>query len=487
MLSIRWLIVVLCLSSAAFAQSSPTSDPAELARQTLAAIDVFAEHHIAAPPRQEIVRQMIFGIRQSAKLDMPLGLGSRITGLTQDKDFRELLTGEWEQVQAALLADEAQESAETIMLRTLQSLLFAAPGSNAISESDAHRVEEQLAANRYVGIGIAIGGASDAEPPRMLQVFPSGPAHAAGARQGDAILEIDGVSTDGLTLAEVVQALRGEDGTEVELLLQQKVEVPRRYTVTRGVVPINHTHHERVDRDGLAIEVIRFDAITPATVSDLRKIEQEWTAPPDAVLLDLQMSAFDLHHGVLLADALLDGGTIGQLLTIEGSRSFDASRQTLFAGIPLFAIVSGSTSGALEWVAAALQDQGRATIVGQQSPGQPFVSESFDVPGTNLVLTLTTGVLQRGDGRALVNWGPARDRRAPAVVVRRDREADDNVAPPPHEGGVNPKRTIALRSQRPVQEEFAGQEMFGGPVTIEAAIDAILPLLKSDSDAPETE
>jgi C-terminal peptidase prc len=485
MLSIRWLPVVLCLSTAAFAQSSPTSNPAELARQTLAAIDVFAEHHIVAPPRQEIVRQVIFAMREAAKLERPLGLGPRLGKLSSDEEFLALLPQEWEQVQAALLADKENEAAGTVMLRSLQSVLLAAPGRNAISGSDAHRVQEQLAANRYVGIGIAIGGARDGEPPRMLQVFPAGPAHAAGAKQQDAILEVDGKSTEGLSLAAVVQALRGLEGTEVELLLQQNDEAPRRYTVNRGVVPIPHTFHERVDREGIAIEVIRFNLITPATVSDLRKIEQEWTSPPDAILLDLQRDSHDLHHGVLLADALLDGGAIGRLVTADGSRSFEAGREALFADIPLFVIVSGTTSGALEWVAAALQDQGRATVIGQPTAGQAFVSESFDVPGTNLVLTLATGVLQRADGRNLVEWESSRQVPHPAVHVRLRDGTTDKILSPAREGPVVPVRTIATPSQRPTQSEFAGREFIGGPVGIEAAIKAILPLLNATKPAPE--
>jgi C-terminal peptidase prc len=487
MLSIRWLPVVLCLSPPAFAQPSQTTEPADLARQTLAAIDIFAEHHIAAPPRQEIVRQMIFAMRRAAKLERPLGLGPRLGKLSSDEEFLELLTQEWEQVRAALLAVEESESAETVMVRSLQSLLFAAPGRNAISGSEVHRAEQQLAANRYVGIGIQLVGGRNGEPPRMVQVFPAGPAHAAGGKVGDVIVEIDGISTDGMTLVEVVRALRGPEGTEVELLLQQGAEEPRRYTITRGVVPIQHTFHERVDREGIAIEVIRFNLITPATVSDLRKIEQEWTSPPDAVLIDLQRGADDLHHGVLLADALLDGGEIGRLVTADGSRSFEAGREALFADIPLFVIVSGTTSGALEWVAAALQDQGRATVIGQPTAGQAFVSESFDVPGTNLVLTLATGVLQRADGRDLVEWESSRQVPHPAVHVRLRDGTTDKILSPAREGPVVPVRTIATPSQRPTQSEFAGREFIGGPVTVEAVIEVILPLLNAGDDAPESD
>ena len=533
------IIAAVCLASSVVSADDDAARKARrLTGQTLAVIDVVSEHSVAAPPRQELVRQIVAAVRREAKLDPPLDLGRRLSEMTDDAEFRELLQSEWKTVIDALAAEqesrqrmaeqiqkdanldqpagqgsllsliesdpESREELKTqlskavsslsekqpnreqsILAQAISSLLATAPGRNQLMQQEQHRVESQLAANRYVGIGIQIAGGGEKRP-SMPKVFPGGPAHQAGALDGDVILEIDGVSTEGETLVEIVQRLRGHKGTDVEVVLQQKEEEPRTYTMTRGVVPIQHTHVERRQIGDATVDVIRFDTITTATVSDLRKIEAEWDTPPTAVLLDLQVANFDLHHATLLADALIDGGKLGTLRTSHGSREMTASREALFARTRLFVVVSPFTTGTTEWVAAALQDSGRATVIGQQTPGQPYVSEPFDVPGTDWVLLLSSGILERADGRRLIRTSLPVERQIamlqhmpranPAAAFKRTNQ---------HDGGVVPVREI-----KPSSPKAGGRGPNPVPtrgIPVDDALKAISSLLDSQDDPPETE
>lgn len=251
---------------------------------------------------------------------------------------------------------------------------------------------------------------------------------------------------------------------------------------------MKHTHSQRHTENGKTIDVIQFDRFTSATVSDLRQFELDWTKPPDAILLNLQQTGFELHLGVLLADALLDGGTIGQVLTATGNRTYEASRSALFADIPLFVLIDPSTSGICEWVAAALQDQGRATIVGQQSAGQPFVSEPFEVPELNSVMTLTTGLLKRADGRQLVRTTSPGQRVDPVVFTQRKGAPPSAGTLPLHDGGVMPVRMITSNRQEAVQMPFgSGRPFNAGLVTLEDTLAIILPLIPTSAAPAETD
>ena len=74
---------------------------------------------------------------------------------------------------------------------------------------------EGAAANRYVGTGIQIKKSAKEALPEIVLAFPNGPARKAGGKNGDLILEIDGVSTEGLTLGEVVDRIAHEGAREV--------------------------------------------------------------------------------------------------------------------------------------------------------------------------------------------------------------------------------------------------------------------------------
>ena len=136
------------------------------------------------------------------------------------------------------------------------------------------------------------------------------------------------------------------------------------------------------------------------------------------MILDLRgptMHAKAVHPAVLLADCLLERGVIGRVRTAQGEVTYQADSDALFRGWPIVALVDPSTSGTAEWLAAALQDNRRAVIVGSPTRGArrviptngDAVELSADVRSRVPVgdgswsIELTTGRLERGDGRLL--------------------------------------------------------------------------------------
>ena len=126
-----------------------------------------------------------------------------------------------------------------------------------------------------------------------------------------------------------------------------------------------------------------------------------------------------MHHAVLLADALLDAGSIGRVRTQQRVRDFQASRDCLFNDMPLAILVSRDTSGTAEWLAAALQDNHRAIIVGTPTAGQGYAKSGVPLPDTDFVLVLATGLLQRADGRLLYGPRSGRMNSSQRLIVPR--------------------------------------------------------------------
>src|SRR5262249_40948978 len=154
----------------------------------------------------------------------------------------------------------------------------------------------------------------------IMVPFRGGPAHKAGARVNDLILSVDGASTEGKTIAQVVEMIRGEEGTEVTFTVRQpKSDEKRDLRMTRGVVPFEHIAGYRPGRKDLwefrikpdeAIGYAHVNSITTSIVHELRDLEKQLRKEEiRALILDLRYSVgYRMQHALLAADALLDGG-----------------------------------------------------------------------------------------------------------------------------------------------------------------------------------
>ncbi len=389
--------------------------------------DLILQHHIDPPTRQQM---LLMGLKAALKRDgqsASQSLSRKISTLADD----ELV---------AFIDEAAAESSlplehfEAYLLDGIASSVFAAK----IIASDELKVEEQLKSNRYVGVGIALAHDGDRGLPSITMVFPKGPAHGAGARDQDLILEVDGTDTHKMPLAEVVQLLRGPEGTAVTIVVRQpEADESRTLEMARGVVPINTITKSGTYKIGGAVPVsyVQIGTLRSSTLHELRQAEQEMREEgTQAVILDLRNANGGRHHdSLLVADALLDGGIIGRVGTSAGSREYAAQPECLFKDWPMAVMVNGDTSGGAEWIAAALQDNGRAIVFGQPSAGAGYVEESFPIRGRNASLQLVTGTLQRADGTSLVTGIPREQLRIPrssaaALDRARVRVVPDNPA-----------------------------------------------------------
>jgi carboxyl-terminal processing protease len=229
----------------------------------------------------------------------------------------------------------------------------------------------------------------------VSQLAAGGPAERAGVHVGDVVLAIDGRPTGSLPAPDAAGALRGKVGSTVRLLLSQDGE-RRTVTVTRAVVVGMGVTADMVSSSVGRIVVPAFTQGTGRQVRDsLRALKGQQTT---GVVLDLRGNPGGLlSEAVETASAFLAGGEV-----VTYARRDEPAQKLDVVGpgdatLPLVVLVDGSTASAAEVVAGALQDRGRAVVVGARTFGKGTVQEPHRLPdGSSLALTVARYTLPSG-------------------------------------------------------------------------------------------
>ena len=215
----------------------------------------------------------------------------------------------------------------------------------------------------------------------IITPFSGSPAEAAGIRAGDVVRSVDGESTDGWTVAQAVQRIRGADGTDVVLGIERSDGNTEDVTITRGtiVIPTVFTHPLE-DGNGDAVDnlaYIELQQFTDQAVRDLSdKLQEVIDGGAQGIILDLRRNpGGGLEATVQTADLFLDDGVI----ITEVSRSGDEKTTSAQPGgvatdIPVVVLVGPGSASGSEVLACALRDNGRATLVGDTTFGKGSVN-----------------------------------------------------------------------------------------------------------------
>lgn len=294
-------------------------------------------------------------------------------------------------VQAASGASEAIAKAgtEKIQQSILSSALSSLDGfSRYVAPSDAR--EGRAMRNGYGGIGITVQQVQGQL--KVVSVMPGTPAETAGLRADDAIIRIAGQPISGLELREIVQQLRGPEGSRVILsVARAPATQPMDVTVVRKhIIPVAALY--RREGNIAFIQVTRFlpgtaRQVTRAIADAKRDIGPGMTG----IILDLRDDPGGLlDQAIDVSDLFL---TEGRIVSTQGrhpesQQSYDARAGDIAAGIPIVVLVNNRTASSSEIVAAALQDNRRAVVVGANTYGKGTVQTVFTLPNDGeLVLT----------------------------------------------------------------------------------------------------
>ena len=229
------------------------------------------------------------------------------------------------------------------------------------------------------------------------------PASRAGLQAGDLLLKIDDTFIKGIGLQEAIHLLRGEVGSTVRLsVLSQGSEKPRTVEITRDRIRIQSVRSQIIEPDFGYLRITQFQSHSGRDAQKaIGKLMAE--QPLKGLVLDLRNNPGGVLSGaVQVSDLFLDGGLIVYTQGREDDSriNYAASAGDALNGLPLVVLINGGSASASEIVAGALQDHGRALLVGQQSFGKGSVQTVLPLHGDR-ALKLTTARYYTPSGRSI--------------------------------------------------------------------------------------
>ncbi|MFE1319290.1 S41 family peptidase [Kitasatospora phosalacinea] len=273
-----------------------------------------------------------------------------------------------------------------------------------------------LTGGRYAGVGLSVDREAGG-PTLVAGVLPGSPAARAGIEAGERLVTVDGTPAEQLPVTEVVSRLRGGPaGSAVAVGVRGDEAGPvRQLTLTRAELAAREVE---VDHPAPGVARIAVHAFTEGVADQVRAA----AAGSRGVVLDLRGNSGGLvEEAVATASVFLDGGPVASYQVHGEHRELTAAagRST---PVPLVVLVDGGTMSAAELLAGALQDRGRAVLVGSRTFGKGTVQQPSRLADGS-VLELTVGRYQTPAGRSPEGTGvqpdvPAADEEPGALALR---------------------------------------------------------------------
>ncbi|CAN5696497.1 S41 family peptidase [soil metagenome] len=230
---------------------------------------------------------------------------------------------------------------------------------------------------RIVGIGINLQQSKDQKKLIVTRTIEDGPAEIAGVRSGDEIIAIDGISAVGMTPEQAAEHIRGKVGTIVNIGVRH-TDSSKTVTITRQEIAIHAVSSKILDNGIGYIQLSTF--ISNDASREFRAALQKLSTT-DGLILDLRDNPGGLLSNALeIADMLLESGAIVSTISRHG-RHTDLASGDPVTHQPIVVLVDDESASASEILAAALQDNGRGTLVGTHTYGKGLVQEINRLPG----------------------------------------------------------------------------------------------------------
>ena len=234
----------------------------------------------------------------------------------------------------------------------------------------AREMEDLSGSFEGIGVSLTTRNRETGKGVEVLTVFQGGPADQAGLRRGDIFVEVDGVDVRQATSLELVDLVRGPRGTVVELTMQRPgSDEPLEFAVTRDTIEIVDVSSTMLPDDIGYIFIRQFgnQLLYDQLLEQLAKLEEQGAR---GLVLDLRDNPGGLlSQGVLVADEFLSDGDI----VFQRSRGVTqryAAADPHATDLPMVVLVNENSASASEIVAGALQENGRAVVIGEPTFGK---------------------------------------------------------------------------------------------------------------------
>ena len=266
---------------------------------------------------------------------------------------------------------------------------------------------------------------------KVVSPIEDTPAARAGLQPGDLIVRLDDQAVKGMSLSDAVKLMRGKPGSDITLTVVREGEnTPLKITVTRAVIKIRSVKSRLLEPGYGYIRITQFQANTTKNMkTSLSKLEKENGGKLKGVVLDLRNNPGGvLNAAVSVSDAFLKKGIIvyteGRIA--DSKLTFEAQPDQVLEGAPLVVLVNGGSASASEIVAGALQDNGRAVILGTTPFGKGSVQTIMPM-SNGAALKLTTARYFTPSGRSIQATGIEPDIVTEQAKLTRNKSDQDRL------------------------------------------------------------
>ena len=276
--------------------------------------------------------------------------------------------------------------------------------SHYISASAYEAYTEQMQ-NAYVGVGITILQQEGNVGFLILDVIAGGPAEEAGLQVEDLIIQVAGTDVREMTADEVRNLVRGKEGTFVDMTVLRKGEV-RTIPVERRKVKTPVATWEMLQQDIGLVTIGNFD--DRCAEETILAIETLLDNGARGLIFDVRNNPGGYAHELVkVLDYLLPEGELFRAVYYNGEENVDYSDEK-FLDIPMAVLVNGGSYSAAEFFAAALQEYGAGTVVGQQTSGKGYFQTTIRLNDGSAV-ALSVGKYYTPGGKSLADTGVTPD------------------------------------------------------------------------------
>lgn len=391
------------------------------------------------------------------------------------KTFSEVLT----QIQKHYV-EEAK--VKDLVQGAIRGMLSTLDPHSAYMTPDMYKEIQVETKGEFGGVGIQIGIKDN----RLAVIAPieGTPAQKAGIKAGDFITKVNDEATKDLTLMEAVQKMRGIKGTKVNLTIQRDgVADPLVFTLTRDTIRIESVRSRIIDN---SLGYVRLTQFQEQTGKDLGKALKQFREQKlSGVILDLRNNPGGLlTSAVEVSEQFVPAGKL--IVSIKGrdgkkDEYFSRSKDQI-EDHPMIVLVNEGSASASEIVAGAMQDWGRALVVGTTSFGKGSVQTILPL-GDGSGLRLTTAKYYTPKGRSIQSTGITPDivvKAQPTTTAKageKEKDKDKETAAKPKE--PTPPAQTKPDDQTPKSNGATAEPLGEGPIEDDPQLQKAVELLKT--------
>jgi len=315
---------------------------------------------------------------------------------------------------------------QTLLENAIRGMLAGLDPHSAYMAGDEFDLLEETTTGEFGGLGVEVGRENGYI--RVISPIDDSPADRAGIKAGDLIIQINNKPLREMLPEEAAQMMRGAPGTDVTVTVAREGQEPFDLTITREVIALSSVRSRIIAPGYVHLRISQFRVNTGTELEE--EIEQLYAEneaidqPIKGMVLDLRNNPGGiLQASVSVVDAFINEGRIvyteGRLE--QTGLDFSATRKTVAGDVPLVVLINNGSASASEIVAGALQDHGRAIIMGKRSFGKGSVQTVLPLDERRAI-KLTTSLYFTPSGRSIQAQGIEPDIEVDeALVTRRSR------------------------------------------------------------------